>query len=444
MPSGSTRLLRILMAVTALAIVATACGGDDSPDDAELSADTPAEELEADLEVWAWNVAAASLEDAVPGFNEQYPNVNVTVNDIGREDVYQRLIIGLEAGGEGLPDVSALESDRIATVYNSFPDGLTDLGQFGADEYQQDYEEGKWDDSVGPDGQVLAMPWDAGPVGVFYRHDVFEQAGVDAEAIETWDDYRAAGEQILDATGQRMFAMDATDSPRLLMALINQLGGFYFDDEGNIAVTSDEVVTAMTTLQEFYEAGIVENVNGWDGQVSANANEDVVAQFSGVWWSGTMLDQMPDQAGLWRAMQLPAFEPGGSQGANWGGSTLIVPAASENQEAAWRFVEYTMTDVDSQVMMLHEYGLFPAYTPAYEAPEFSQELDYFDDQAIFPLFADTVEEIEPVNYTSDFARAEQHMADAQARILLQGADPQAELQEVADLLASETGRDIAG
>ena len=39
------------------------------------------------------------------------------------------------------------------------------------------------------DGKTVGVPFDTGLVGFYYNKDLFKKAGVDAEAIKTWDDF---------------------------------------------------------------------------------------------------------------------------------------------------------------------------------------------------------------------------------------------------------------
>ena len=48
----------------------------------------------------------------VAGFNEQYPNVTVTVENLGNQQVYDRGLAGCAAGGADLPDVDAVENNE--------------------------------------------------------------------------------------------------------------------------------------------------------------------------------------------------------------------------------------------------------------------------------------------------------------------------------------------
>lgn len=54
-------------------------------------------ELEGDIEVWAWNIAAGSLEHLTPMFNEVYPRCRVHVN-MNNTNVQSRFLLSLAAG----------------------------------------------------------------------------------------------------------------------------------------------------------------------------------------------------------------------------------------------------------------------------------------------------------------------------------------------------------
>ena len=56
-------------------------------------------ELSGEITVTAWDVAAEALQGAVAGFNEQYPNVTVTVENLGNQQVYDRGLAGCAAVG---------------------------------------------------------------------------------------------------------------------------------------------------------------------------------------------------------------------------------------------------------------------------------------------------------------------------------------------------------
>lgn len=430
--------LKVFLLAGLVAGVLAACSGEsggESSGDAEDGGEPSGE-----ITVWGWNVAAESMELAVDGFKEQYPDVDVKVEDIGRLDVYEKLTVGLASGGNGLPDVVMVESDRLANYQEQFPDAIANLSELGYDEHADKFGDYKLSVTQNEDGEFFAAPWDVGPTGVFYRTDIFEEAGVNPDDIETWDDYIEAGKTIKEATGTAMVPIDVAKDDALYRMMLNQQGTFYYDEEGNINVTSEESQNAFGVIQNLYNEDLVLNNDGWNGVVSATVNGEVATVPFGVWYSGTIMDQAPDQSGDWGVFSLPAFEEGGNRAANLGGSDLVIPSSTDNQSGAYAFVEYFTTEVEPQMKALEEKGIFPSLNTAYEEDYFSQESEYFANQKVFQLFAEEVPDIPVANYTSDYARAFDTMSDTQASILLDDTSIEEALQNAADKLESETGR----
>lgn len=396
--------------------------------------------LSGEVTVWSWNVAAKSLAAAAEGFNKLYPNVKVKVEDIGRLDVYDKLTTGLAAGGAGLPDVVTIESDRMDVYTGKFPEGLADLSEKAA-KYEKDFDPSKWAQSK-PKNKVRSIPWDSGPVGVFYRADFFEKAGVDASKIETWDDFIDAGRKVVGANpGVKMAAVDFTKDDALFRMLLGQQGAYYFTQDGKINLTSKEAITAMTIIKKMKDADLLLNISGWDGVVAANKNGKVATQAFGVWWSGTISSEAPDLKGKWDVMLMPAVTKGGSRASNLGGSTLAIPAKSKNIDAAWAFVEYALATKDGQNTMIKKFGIWPSYIPAYSDPFYSEPQAYFNNKPIWKLFADQIPQLKPVFYTSDNDKGLAVAADAQDAVL-KGTDPETALKKAADTLKQQTGREL--
>ncbi len=151
-----------------------------------LTTVTSAAEISGEITVWSWDIAAKSLEATIPSFNRLYPNVKVNVIDLGNQNVFDRGLAGCAAGGVDLPDVYSIENNEAEVFWSRFPDCFTDLRTLGAGELLGDFPEFKWTELT-MDGKIFAIPWDSGPVVVFYRRDIYEQAGVDPGRLETWE-----------------------------------------------------------------------------------------------------------------------------------------------------------------------------------------------------------------------------------------------------------------
>lgn len=385
--------LSILMV---LSLVLSACGNASSSESEDLTIPENPEEVEGEITVWAWALEANYLDkDVVPAFNEVYPNVNVTVEHLGVDQVYQKVSAGLSSGGSGMPDVVQVENNRVHSFTDEFPNAFTNLSSLGYDEHVDKFSESKIEGLKDSEGNVIAAPRDLGPVGVIYRTDIFEEAGVDPASIETWEDYIEAGKTVTEHTGK---AFLGTEGDGLLRIMLQQQGAYYFTEDGKLDLTSPEAQNAAEIMQKMKDEGLITYTNNWDGQVAAMKNGEVATHPGAVWWSGTMLEQMPELSGKWDMFELPAFEAGGVRAANDGGSALAIPESSDNKVAAYVFAEFATTDVDSQIKALTNRGLFPALLAAYEEPIFSEDQEYFNNQPFFQKFADTVENIQPVNH----------------------------------------------
>lgn len=401
-------------------------------------------DVSGEISVHSWNIGASALESLVPGFNEEYPNVTVTVEDIGNQQVYDRGLAGCAAGGADLPDVYSVENNEAEIFWNRFPGCFTDLSTMGAADIRDDFPEFKWTElTVGE--QIFAIPWDTGPVVTFYRRDLYEQAGVNIDDVETWDDFIVAGQKVGEATGAKAISFDFTDDG-VWRILANQNSCFYFDEVGeNITVNQPGCVLATETIKKLYDSGIVD-IADWNGTIQSLKNNTLAGTVTGGWYVGTVQDSLPEQKGLWGVHAMPASEAGGVRAANLGGSALAIPASSDNPEAAMAFVKYALDSTAGQVGMLKSYGLVPSYLDALGDPYIQEGLPYWGDQAIWQDILETLEQIAPARGTQYFQDARQVMNNILSQYLTAGSydSAQAAMDDAANQISGATGLPIAG
>lgn len=390
------------------------------------------------IKVWSWDVAAKALQRLAPEFEKSHPGVKVEIEDIGYDNAYDKITVGLKSGA-GLPDVITLEDTYIAGYAEHFQNGLVDLSPVAA-KYQSDFDPAKWKAATSGKG-LYAMPWDSAPVGLFYRRDYFKQAGVDPEAVQTWDDLVKAGEKIKQATGKRLFVSDLTSAAGFT-TLLQQLGQGYFKD-GKVAVNTPAAVRALTLLKTLKDKDLLQNEKGWDGRVTATKQGKAATQPTAAWWTGTLTGEMAELSGKFGVIPLPAFDQGGSRTSANGGSALAITSQTKNQDTAWAFVEWLLANKDQQVSMMKTEALFPAYLPALTDPFFDEPQAYFGGQKVNRLFADQVRNIPPIELTGDDKEAEELLKKAVSDALLNDKDPKAVLDRAAEQLATATKRGLA-
>lgn len=426
------KYLSLLLAI--MLLVLSACSNKSS-DAEEKTGD--AKNPAGTITVWGWDIAAATMKAAVEDFQKQYPDVKVQVEDFNSGDLYEKLTVGLAARGSGLPDVVLMEDERIPGYINQFPQGFLNLSKLGYDKHKDSFNPAKVASVQDKDGNFIAAPWDIGPAGVFYRVDYFEKAGVDPESIKTWDDYIAAGKKIKEATGKKMLPIDIPNYDGVFQMMMQQQGLSYFDENEKITLQSPEAVRAMKVIKQLHDEDLILNNKGWDGIVTATVNGEVATIPYGVWYTGTIMDQAPDLKGKWDVFFLPAFKEGGSRYANVGGSSLLIPASTKNESAAYAFLEYFTTNKEPQMIGFNQYGLFPSLKETYKEEQFTANNEYFNNGPIFKRFAEIVDEVPKIHLTENYAKASKLVSDSQAAILLENKSVESALKNAQKQLENQ-------
>ncbi|MFI6796973.1 ABC transporter substrate-binding protein [Streptosporangium canum] len=401
------------------------------------------------ITVWSWKPASDGLAAIAKDFEKANPNIKVDVQVVGNPTIWEKITIGMAAGGKGLGDILHIGIDYLPSYVDKFPGGLADLNKLGAGKYKDAFAKGLWPTVTGKDGGVYAMPWEVNPVGFFYRSDLFEKAGIDLAAIQTWDDAIEAGRKLKEKTGASLIGLNKSAAGRvdmdLYQSLLQQQGAFYFNQQGDVTLGSAPAVQAMTLIKKMNEAGIVADTSGEGSEKKLIAAGKLAVLPWAAWAVNYIPEMRPEQKGLWRVMQPPAVTAGGKRTAIVNSTHLAISGTSPHQAEAFKFIEYALTKPEAINKVFREGGVFPALTAAYADPMFSAPTEYYGGQPALKTFVDSLTEgADATYYSSDYARALKIASDAQTQVLTKGADPAAALAQAAQQLAQQSGRKLAG
>jgi len=433
------RIALALAAATALSLTGCAMGGT-APAASTAPSVSASAKPTGSITVWSWDVAATALKRLATEYQSSHPDTTIDVVDIGYDNAYDKISVGLQAG-TGLPDLVTIETDHASGYLGQFPQGFVKLDGVIGDK-KADFDPSKWAAATGTDGGIYMVPWDSGTVALYYRSDYLKDAGVDPASLTTWDALIEAGKKIKAATGHTLMSIDVSSGATFGM-LMQQQGAWIFDEQGNVSVNSDKAVQALTVLKKIHDEGLLKNVKGWDGRVSSTKAGDSAVHPEAVWWIGTLEGEMKELSGKFGVVPLPAFGDSARTAAN-GGSNLAVPAQAKNPTLAADFAAWVLADAKNQASMMKSEGLFPSYLPALKEPIFTEPSAYFGGQKVYELFAEQTAKIPPVNFTSDAAKASDIVGNAVVAAVLNGKDPKAVLDDAAKQIATATGRQIAG
>ena len=399
------------------------------------------ENTETEITIWAWNVAAKALVESAKSFNQKYPKIKVNVQEYGlAQNVYERYSVILSSG-VGVPDIIQIESDYVQTFAETYPQYFFDMN--GYIDIDGKVDPSKISTSYDSEGKLVSIPWDSGPVVMFYREDLFNQAGIDINSIITFEDYISAGKKLKEKFPNiTMTGLPFTQDENLFRCLLVANKSYYLNNKGEITVASSKAIETLQMIKRLIDEGVAKNTINWDGGIVANKNGELASWIMGGWWGGTIKDQMPEMKGKWKIAPIPAF-PDGARASSSGGAGLSITASEPiKQAAALEFIKESLMNVDNQLMMYEKYSLFPSYLPTYDDERFLKSDDYFGDD-FNKILADVTKEIPNVIYASkDFAEIKNTVVSVYEDVLNNNRDIKSALEQAASQISGATGRKI--
>ncbi len=364
---------------------------------------------ETTLTVRCWEYQQKCINACLDKFYELYPEIKIKFEVMGPAEVYETLLLDISAG-EGAPDVTGCENSHLAQFVAL--GGLYDITEKALPYYIK-MENAKWIDAMDKEKRIYAMPWDSGPVAIWYRRDVFEKAGLAsdpesvAKLLDTWDDFYEVAKIIKEKTGSYMFAQaKANNDFRIYEIILWQQGAGYVDKEGKVVIDSPKAVDTLKYLGKFWKEDLIQDAVSWTPGWYAGMDEGKVATIiEGVWMGGFLSSWItPGSSGKWGVVPLPVWEKGGVRSSNDGGSTLAITKQCENKEAAWKFIEYITTNKEAQLTMWKEMDSFPSLLECYtESSIVEEEVAFFGGQKHRKIFVEAAKRIPWWNYTKDYA-----------------------------------------
>ena len=343
-----------------------------------------AEEDKTEITVWSWD---ATVEAAIPAFEEANPDITVKFENVGSASEQYRAIDNALQAGTGFPDVAQFE--YFAVPYFAVAQKLADLSALGAGDYAADYVEAAWND-VHFNDTLYALPLDYGPVVMFYNQDTFEKAGI-TEAPKTWDEYYEAAKKVR-ALGDDYYISNASGDIFLILSMIWQAGGTPFSTDGanvKIDFSDENTQNVLAFWQKMIDEDLITNdITNWSDDWNRALNDGTLAtQIIGGWMTANLPPRAPDAAGNFRVAAMPQWNEGENYSAENGGSTLAVLEASEKKEAAFKFVEY-ITHGDGVQPRVDSNATVPNLSVLENEDYLAAADDYYGGQQVNQVIAD--------------------------------------------------------
>ncbi|WP_150307493.1 ABC transporter substrate-binding protein [Planctomonas psychrotolerans] len=251
------------------------------------------------------------------------------------------------------------------------------------------------------DGAIYAMESQFPLVTLYQRTDLYEQLQI--PQADTWDDYIKIGGEIFAKHGTSLGVI-ANDDPTWFGMLLQQRGGHYFDEDGNLAIDSPEAVEVLQLLVDGANNGaftVVSDFFGGPGTSLLKQNK-VAAYFMPDWFNTFILQaNAPEQSGLWKLAPLPLFAGGGHTTSVWGGTGFAVSKDIPERDAAIALLSDAYGTEDGQVDRFTQTGYLPTLKSAWDSPTVLEKTDpYLGGQRVMELYA-TLAPDAPTQYQSE-------------------------------------------
>ncbi|MFQ5813154.1 MAG: ABC transporter substrate-binding protein, partial [Anaerolineae bacterium] len=189
-------------------------------------------------------------EAVAAAFMTEHPDVDVRIVPIEEAGVSQRIATAVAANR--LPDIVRMGIERVATFA---ADEILDeaaaeavIASIGED----DFRAGPLKMVTNPaTGKRAAVPYDGWIQAIWYRADVFEEAGLKPPV--SWDDINAACDT-LPGTGNLLYALTLATDPgqnypnQVFEQVAMSNDAWPFDEAGNVTMNTPEMIEAL----EFY------------------------------------------------------------------------------------------------------------------------------------------------------------------------------------------------
>ncbi|WP_433272890.1 extracellular solute-binding protein [Pseudonocardia xinjiangensis] len=374
-------------AVMSGVLVLSACGGSGGS-----STDTAASGGPVELTVGLFGTFGYDEVGLFKEYESQNPGVTIKYESTQGEDKYWPALQTRLASGSGVADVQGIEVARISDVVTNQPDQWTDLRDTPAADAISRYIGWKEPAATTPDGAVLGLGTDIGPMGICYRSDLLQQAGLptDPAALSAempdWNAFLALGERFKASAPAGTSWHDSAGG--LYNAIVSQQKQIYYGQSGDLVFDSNPAVrSAFDTAARAGQSGLTAKLEqfvdpGWDQGFSSGSFATIACPS---WMIGYIKGKAGDGgSGKWNVTSLP-----GGAGGNWGGAYLGIPQASQHKDEAAKLIAW-LTAPEQQARVFREVGNFPSTTQAIASVTDTTD-PYFNNAPIGKIFSDSAQ-----------------------------------------------------
>ena len=360
---------------------------------------------------WTFNALHKTFyADMLKLWNEKNPakQIDLSMTDYPNADMHNKLLLALQSG-VGAPDIV----DININFFTNFLKGDIQLLPLNrvVDPVRKDFIQSRFDIYT-KDGKVYGLPTHVGATVVYYNKEITDKAGVNIDAIKTWDDFIAAGKKVVAATGVPMTSFEVSNQ-RPFWPMIVQQGSDYVDASGKVILDN---ATNVRTLQAMYDmiykdkiaiampGGNTSSEQFWPFMDKGGQASLIMP----MWYMSRFLTYMPDLKGKIYVRPMPVWKAGDMRSAGMGGTGTAVTKQTKYPELAIDFLGFAKLSHEGAVRIWADLRFDPARFEAWTDPVLQTPDPYFGGEKVFDTLLELRNEMpSPASETTSLSAAAQ-------------------------------------
>ncbi|QFT84057.1 putative ABC transporter-binding protein precursor [Halomonas sp. THAF12] len=287
------------------------------------------------------------MQGLTEAFEQAHPDIELDWVVLEENVLRQRLTTDIATGG-GQFDVMTIGTYEVPIwAERGWLAPLDDLpADYRVDDLLQSVRDG-----LSQDGTLQALPFYAESSMMYYRKDLFEEAGIEMPEQPTWPQVREWAGQLHDADQER-YGICLRGKPgwgenmALATTMVNSFGGRWFDMDWNPQIDSpawqEAIGFYVDLLNDFGPPGA--SSNGFNENLALFSRGNCAMWVDATSAAGKLFDtdesQVADALGF-----APAPVAKTEKGSHWLWSwALAIPASSESKDAAREFITWATSE----------------------------------------------------------------------------------------------------
>ncbi|RDW20637.1 ABC transporter substrate-binding protein [Oceanobacillus chungangensis] len=392
-------------------LILGACSGDadsESTNSGDGGESTIAgEDLEDATELSFWTFAGTHADfyaSAAERWNTENPDkaIKLSIETYPFDQMHNNLLLALQSGS-GAPDLADIELAKFPNFLKGDIqlESLNDLIEPEIENFVEDRL-----NIYAKDGTYYGAPTHVGATVVYYNQEIMDEAGVDIDSIETWDDYIEAGKQVVEVTDKPMTTIPTNWYG--IWPYVTQRGSDFFDENGELTLDNEENVETLEFINSLVNEHKIAEVTPGGGNHSEEFygfmnNGGQASIVIPMFYMKDFVEYMPDLKGKMQIRPMPLAAGSDTKSVGMGGTGTAVISQSEHVDLAKEFLYYAKLSKEGNIHLWTELGFDPPRWDVWDTPEVREDnvfYEYFHDD-IFDILLSIKDDVTGINLSEN-------------------------------------------